>query len=76
MGGLSGNINNSNLDIFEGNKLVKSNNLNVSALENSNTKKIELPGTAQPQDLGSISAYDIKILQRFNKRNQLNQQVQ
>ena len=39
-------------------KNASANNLNISALENSNTETKELPGTAKPQDLGSISAYD------------------
>ena len=39
-------------------KIAQKNNLNVSVLENSSTDKKELPGTAKPQDLGSITAYD------------------
>jgi len=39
-------------------KIAQKNNLNVSALEDSSTDQKELPGTAKPQDLGSITAYD------------------
>ena len=42
-------------------KIAQKNNLNVSALEDSSTDKKELPGTAKPQDLGSITAYDSQI---------------
>ena len=42
-------------------KIAQKNNLNVSVLENSSTDKKELPGTAKPQDLGSITAYDSQI---------------
>ena len=42
-------------------KIAQKNNLNVSALENSSTDQKELPGTAKPQDLGSITAYDSQI---------------
>ena len=33
----------------------------ILVLENSSTDKKELPGTAKPQDLGSITAYDSQI---------------
>ena len=42
-------------------KIAQKNNLNVSALEDSSTDQKELPGTAKPQDLGSITAYDSQI---------------
>ena len=42
-------------------KIAQKNNLNVSALEDSSIDKKELPGTAKPQDLGSITAYDSQI---------------
>ena len=42
-------------------KIAQKNNLNVSALEDSSTDQKELQGTAKPQDLGSITAYDSQI---------------